>query len=444
MANVTLDQHFTYKLLIKAVVPSIVMMIFTSLYSIVDGLFISNFAGKDAFASVNFIFPLIMLIGGLGFMMGAGGSALVCKIRGAGDPVKANKIFGFLALCTLILGLVMAGVGIALIRPVAKVLGATSEMMPYVVTYGTIMLCGMPLFMLQNFFQSFLIAAERPRLGLVATLCSGFGNIIGDALLVGLFKLGIVGAASATVTAYAIGTIIPLIHFLNKKSDCWLKLSSISIDFKALGQTVWNGLSELVSNIAMSVVGLLYNYELLRYFGEDGVSAYGVIMYVGFIFVAIFIGYSMGVAPIISYNYGAQNHNELHNVFKKSLVFIAISSVAMVVLAEGLAYPISSIFVGYDSELMNLSIKGMMIYFIGYAFCGFSIFGSNLFTALNNGTISSIVSVSRTLVFESTCIVVLPLIFGRELIFASYAVAEFLSVIINFVFIWVYRKKYHY
>ncbi|MCQ2772526.1 MAG: MATE family efflux transporter, partial [Bacilli bacterium] len=296
MSNVTLDQHFNYRLLLKAVIPSIIMMIFTSLYSIVDGLFISRFAGKAAFAAVNLIFPYIMMVGGTGFMMGAGGSALVCKIRGEGDSEKANKIFGFLILCTLILGVIISVFSIVFIEPIGIALGADADMLPHVKLYGTIMLSGMALFMLQNCFQSFLRAAERPRLGLICTVGSGITNMIGDALLVGLFDLGVLGAGLATVSSYLVGTVIPLFLFLNKKSSCWLKLRSISFDFRALGRTVWNGLSELVSNIAMSVVGLLYNFELMKYFGEDGVAAYGVIMYVGFVFVAVFIGYSMGVA----------------------------------------------------------------------------------------------------------------------------------------------------
>ncbi|MCQ2796839.1 MAG: polysaccharide biosynthesis C-terminal domain-containing protein [Bacilli bacterium] len=444
MKNVSLDQHFSFRLLLRAVIPSILMMIFTSIYSIVDGLFVSNFAGKLPFASINLIFPFVMVVGAIGFMMGTGGTALVCKVRGEGDPVRANKVFSLVVYATIAIGIAVSTVCIIAFKPIAIAMGATEEMLPYCLVYGRILLAGVTLFMLQNLFQSFLMAAERPRFGLWITIAAGVMNMVLDALLVGIFKLGIVGAAAATVSAEAVGALIPLFYFISKRNKSWLRLGRPQMDFKALGKTMWNGSSELVANIAMSLVSIAYNKQLMVYYGENGVAAYGVIMYVGFVFVAIFIGYSMGVAPIVSFNYGANNKKELNNLVVKSLIFMLFASIAMVGSAELLADLVAQWFTGYDASLKELTSMGMRVFFLGYAFCGYSIFVSSFFTALNNGTISAISSVSRSLVFELASVIVLPLILGPEWIFASYIVSEVLSLIENAIFLFCFNKKYGY
>ncbi len=442
--SVSLDQHFSFKLLIKAVIPSILMMIFTSIYSIVDGLFISNFAGKASFAAINLIYPFVMVIGAIGFMMGAGGSALVCKTRGQGDPVKANKIFSLVIYSTVVIGILVSVVCIVFFKPIALAMGATAEMLPYCLVYGRILLASITFFMLQNLFQSFLVAAERARFGLYITLSSGLLNMILDALLVGLFRLGVTGAGLATLSAQAVGALIPFFYFVSKKNKSWLHLGKAEMDFKALGKTIWNGSSELIANIAMSLVSIVYNYQLLRFYGEDGVAAYGVIMYVGFVFVAVFIGYSMGVAPIVSFHFGADNKKELNSLLTKSMLFMLVASILMVVSAEALANVIAGWFVGYSPELEELTSMAMRIFFIGYAFCGYSIFTSNFFTALNNGTISAISSVSRSIVFELSCVLILPSLLGPEWIFAAYVLSEVLALIENVVFIFAFNKKYGY
>ncbi len=444
MKNVSLDQHFSFKLLLKAVIPSILMMIFTSIYSIVDGLFVSNFAGELSFEAVNLIMPFVMVIGAIGFMMGTGGSALVCKIRGQGDQVKANKIFSLVIYSTIVIGVVVSSICIIFFKPIAIAMGASDEMLPYCLNYGRILLGGITLFMLQNLFQSFLVAAERPRFGLWITLAAGVMNIVLDAVLVGALNLGVIGAASATVASEAVGALIPLFYFISRKNRSWLRLGKMQFDIKALFQTMWNGLSELVSNIAMSLVSIVYNKQLMNFYGSKGVAAYGVIMYVGFIFVAIYIGYSMGVAPIVSYHYGAGNKKELWNLLKKSMIFMFFSSILMVGLAELLSGVIAKMYVGYNPELEELTETAMRIFFLGYAFCGYSIFTSSFFTALNNGTISAISSVSRSLVFELACVIVLPLIFGQEWIFVSYIVSEVLALIENAIFMLCFNKKYGY
>lgn len=440
---VHLDEHFTYKKIGKAVFAPILMMIFTSVYGIVDGIFVSNFVGKTAFAALNLVMPVIMIIGALGFMMGAGGSALVGKTLGEGDKEQANKIFSGIVYSTMILGAVVTLAVIFFIEPISKLLGATEEMLPYCTLYGQIIVGGITLFMLQNLFQTFFIVAEKSVLGFIVTLVAGITNIALDAAFVAGAHLGLAGAAYATVIGQFLGAIIPIIYFACKNSST-LRLGKPTFAPKMLLKTVTNGSSELLSNVAASIVGMVYNLQLLKFAGEDGVSAYGVIMYASFIFAAVFLGYAIGVAPIISFNYGAQNHDEMKNVLKKSVVLNVIAGVIMTVLSVALARPLSKIFVGYDAALLDMTTVAMRIYSISFIFMGLNIFTSSFFTALNNGLISAIVSFARTLVFQISAVMLLPLAFGLNGIWAAIIVAELLALILGVIFILTNRKKYGY
>lgn len=441
--KIQLSEHFNYKKLLRFTLPSIIMMIFTSIYSVVDGFFVSNFVGKTPFAAVNFIMPFLMILGAFGFMFGTGGSALISKTMGEGDKERAKQLFSLFIYVSAGCGVVIAAAGIIFIRPVAALLGADGTMLEDCVRYGRIILIALPAYMLQFEFQSFFVAAEKPHLGLVVTIAAGVTNMTLDALLVAVFSLGLVGAAAATAISQCVGGIIPPIYFLCPNSSI-LRLTRTKFDGRALFKACTNGASELMSNISMSIVGMLYNMQLIKYAGENGVAAYGVLMYVNFIFLAAFIGYSVGTAPIIGYNYGSGNHSELKNLLKKSLCLIGIFSVAMVVAAEGLAHPLASMFVGYDLELFKMTLRGFMIYSFSFLFSGMAIFGSSFFTALNDGLISALISFLRTLVFQVAAVLIFPLIWGIDGIWVSIVAAELMAVSVTVMFLLMKRKKYHY
>lgn len=440
---IKLSDHFSFSKLIKFVLPTIVMMIFTSIYSVVDGFFVSNFAGKTSFAAINLIMPVLMIIGAIGFMFGAGGSALVAKTLGEKNREKANKIFSLIIVTALVLGVILSTVGNLLIKNIAFLLGARGELLRLSTVYGRILLISMPFFMLQNIFQSFFVTAEKPKLGLAVTLAAGVTNIVLDALFIGVFEWGIVGAAVATSLSEFLGGFVPLLYFLSKNSST-LRLVRPEFNGRALLKTATNGSSEFVTNISMSVVGALYNLQLMKYAGENGIAAYGVIMYVSFSFVAIFLGFSIGASPIIGYNYGAKNTSELKNVFRKCLFFVSAAGVALMGLALILSAPLSKFFVGYDEELFRLTLHGFRIYALSFLLNGFGVFGSAFFTALNNGIISAVISFLRILVFQTAAITVLPIFFRIEGVWWAIVVAEILAATTAFFFIFKNKKKYGY
>lgn len=419
------------------------MMVFTSIYGVVDGFFVSNFAGKTPFAAINHIMPFVMVIGGMGFMIGTGGTALVSKVLGEGDRKKANEFFTMMIIFVLILAAVVSALGIAFIRPVAKFLGADEQMMGYCVVYGRIVIGFSAAFMLQNVFQSFLIAAEKPKLGLITILAAGCTNMVLDALFVGVFKWGVAGAAVATGISECVGGCIPLIYFIMPNKSL-LRVVKTKLDIKAILQACGNGSSELMSNISSSVVGMLYNIQLGRLAGENGIAAYGVLMYVQFVFIAIFIGYSIGVAPIIGYNYGAQNYAELKSMRKKSMLIMGVLGVILSAVAFCFAKPLAKIFVSYDAELLALTVRAFKIYAIHFLLCGFNIFASSFFTALNNGGVSAAISFLRTLVFQSAAVIIMPIMFGVNGIWWAVVVAEVCAFIISTTFLIIKRKKYNY
>ena len=424
--------------------PSIVMMIFTSIYGVVDGFFVSNFAGDTAFTAVSFIYPFIMILGSVGFMFGAGGSALIGKTLGEGHPNRANRLFSLFVYSTIVCGIVLGVVGLFLLEPVAKILGAEGEMLHLCVDYGQIILVALPFYMLQFEFQSFFITAEKPHLGLVTTLCSGGANIVLDALLVGVFPLGARGAAWATAVSQAVGAIIPLVYFFRKNNSSLLQLGKTRFNGRALWQATTNGSSELMSNVAMSLVGMLYNAQLLKIAGEHGVAAYGVLMYVGMIFNAVFIGYSVGIAPVVSYHFGAQNKEELRGLLKKSCVLTGLSSIVMFALSEGLSYPLSKLYVGYNAELLEMTHRAFLLFSTAFLFMGYAIFFSSFFTALNDGLTSALISFLRTLVFQVAAVLILPMIWGLDGIWISVTFAELMAMLTALVFLFAKRKKYGY
>ena len=441
--NIQLSDHFTYKKLLHFTLPSIFMMIFTSIYGMVDGFFVSNFVGKTPFAAVNFIMPFLMILGAAGFMFGTGGSALISKTMGEGDDQKAHSLFSLFIYVSILCGIIIAAAGFAFIRPVAVLLGAQDTMLEDCVIYGRIILLALLAFLLQYEFQSFFVTAGKPQLGLAVTVASGVTNMVLDALLVAVFSLGLPGAAAATAFSQIVGGIIPLFYFF-RPNKSFLRLTKTKYDGRAIFKACTNGSSELMSNISMSLVSMLYNAQLIAYAGEDGVAAYGVLMYVNMIFLAAFIGYSVGTAPVIGYHYGAQNHRELKSLLKKSLTIIAVLSVAMLAAAEILARPLATLYVGYDPELLSLTLRGFVIFSFSFLFAGIAIYGSSFFTALNNGLVSALISFLRTMVFQIAAVLIFPLIWGIDGIWGSIVIAELMAALVTILFVLAMRKKYHY
>ncbi len=441
--KIELSEHFTYKKLIKFTIPTIIMMIFTSIYGVVDGIFVSNFVGSDSFAAVNLIMPALMIFGTLGFMIGTGGSALVSKTIGEGDIKKANRYFSMLLYILIIVSLILTIIAVVMVKPMSKLLGAEGEILQDCITYGTVLIIFLIPFVLQNCFQSFLIVAEKPTFGLVISIITGISNMILDWLFMYVLKQGVFGAALATGISQTIGGIVPLIYFI-RPNRSKLKLVKTKIEWKAILQACVNGSSEMLTNLSLSLVNMLYNMQLMKYIGADGVVAYGIIMYVGFIFVGTYLGYSLGTAPIIGYHYGAGNTDELKNLLKKSIKLIGITSLIMTIIAEITSKILASIFVSYDIELLDMTANAIRIFSISYLISGFNIFSSSFFTALNNGIVSGAISFLRTLLFQVAMIFILPAIWGVNGIWLAVVFAEILALIVSIIFLYINREKYQY
>ena len=441
--SIQLSDHFTYRRLIRFVIPSVAMMILTSIYGVVDGLFVSNFVGKTPFAAVNLVIPFTMILGAFGFMLGTGGTALVAKTLGEGRQEEANRIFSMLIYFALGLGVLLTIFGIAVLKGIVIKMGADDAMLRHCMIYGRIVLLGIPFYMLQNMFQNFLIAAEKPQLGLIVTIAAGVTNMVLDALFIAVLGWGVAGAAAATALGQCVGGLVPFAYFARKNSS---KLSLVKTRLMggALFHACTNGSSELVSNVSMSLVGMLYNLQLMKFAGENGVAAYGVIMYVNFIFIAIFLGYAYGSAPIVAFNYGARRTEELQNVLKKSLKLILGTGISLFLIATVFAGVLSGLFVGYDAELYRLTVRGFHLYAISFLLCGFNIYGSSFFTALNNGVVSAAISFLRTVVFEVAAILILPVFFGVDGIWCAITVAELASILITIGAFSALRRRYQY
>lgn len=441
--NIQLSDHFTYRRLIRFVIPSVAMMILTSIYGVVDGLFVSNFVGKTPFAAVNLVIPFTMILGAFGFMLGTGGTALVAKTLGEGRQEEANRIFSMLIYFALGLGVLLTIFGIAVLKGIVIKMGADDAMLRHCMIYGRIVLLGIPFYMLQNMFQNFLIAAEKPQLGLIVTIAAGVTNMVLDALFIAVLGWGVAGAAAATALGQCVGGLVPFVYFARKNSS---KLSLVKTRLMggALFHACTNGSSELVSNVSMSLVGMLYNLQLMKFAGENGVAAYGVIMYVNFIFIAIFLGYAYGSAPIVAFNYGARRTEELQNVLKKSLKLILGTGISLFLIATVFAGVLSGLFVGYDAQLYAMTVRGLRFYAVSFLLSGFNIFGSSFFTALNNGVVSAAISFLRTVVFEVAAILILPVFFGVDGIWCAITVAELASILITIGAFSALRRRYQY
>lgn len=441
---IQLSDHFTLGRLFRFCLPSVVMMVFTSIYGVVDGYFVSNFVGKTPFAGVNLIMPFLMILGGVGFMVGTGGSALVAKYLGEKNDDQARRVFSMMIILTIILGVSTSVLGIVFAEQVAVLLGAEGEMIGYCVTYARTCLIFNTMFMFQNVFQSFLVTAERPKLGLVVVVAAGCTNMVLDALFIAVFQLGVVGAALATGLSQTVGGLLPLIFFLRKNNGSKLHMVRTRLELRPIIQACTNGASELMTSISSSIVSMLYNFQLLNLAGENGVSAYGVLMYVQFIFAAVFIGYSIGTSPIVGYNYGAQNYAELKNMRSKSIKTMLTAGAVMVVIAELLAPVLAGIFVGYDQELFEMTVHAFRLFSFTFLLSGFNIWCSSFFTALNNGAISAAVSFLRTLVFQLAAVLILPIFFKLDGVWISVAFAEVCAFVISVIFLIAKKKKYNY
>lgn len=441
---IQLSDHFTYHRLLRFTFPSIIMMIFTSIYGVVDGFFVSNYVGKTSFAAVNLIMPVLMILGCVGFMFGTGGAALVAMTLGEKKEKRAREFFSMNVCVSALAGLVLAVLGMIFLRPIAILLKAEGQLLEDCILYGRIILSALPFFVLQYEFQCLFSTAEKPKLGLLVTVIAGCTNMLLDALFVAVFNFGVVGAAVATAMSQFVGGFIPILYFAKKRGESKLYLCRFHFDGKALLKACSNGASEFMSNVSFSLVGMLYNLQLIRFAGENGIAAYGVLMYVSMIFQAIFIGYAVGVSPIVGYHYGAQNHAELKGILKKSLILTGIASVLMFAAGEGLARPLSKLFVGYDETLLSITLEAFFIYSFSFLLCGIPIFGSSFFTALNDGLTSALISFLRTLVFQVAFVLIMPEIWKLTGIWLSIVFAEVAAVVVTVCFLIGKRKKYGY
>ena len=442
--TIQLSEHFTYKKIFRFALPSIVMMVFTSIYGVVDGTFVSNFVGKTPFAAVNLVWPFLMILGAFGFMIGTGGSALVAKTLGEDKKEDANRYFTMLITLVIILGLLLTILGLIVIRPLSSALGASGQMLEDCVTYGRTLVIFNTAFMLQSVFQSLFITAEKPRLGLIMTVIAGLTNMVLDALFIAVFKWGLVGAALATGLSQCIGGVLPLIYFMSPKNDTALKFVKTKLEGTVLLKACANGVSELMTTVSSSLVSMLYNFQLMRLAGQNGIAAYGAVMYVEFAFVAVFIGYSIGTAPIVSYHYGAGNNDEVKNMLQKSFKIMSILGITMMLLAQMLASPLAKVFVGYDKELFDMTVHGFRLFSFYFILAGINIYSSSFFTALNNGIISAIISFSRTLGFETLSVIILPIFFKLDGVWMAITVAEICAFVISMSFLISKREKYNY
>lgn len=440
---IKLSDSFNYKKLLRYTFPAVIMLVFTSIYGVVDGFFVSNFVGKTPFAAVNFIMPLMMILGSVGFMFGTGGSALIAKTFGEGDKQKANKIFSLIIYISLAISIVLTVLAIIFMRPIASALGADGQLLEDSITYGRLVAIAIPAFVLQTEFQILFATAEKPKIGLYITIAAGVTNILLDALFIVVFSWGLVGAAVATALSLFVGGVVPL-FFFGRKNSSLLRLTKTKFDGQALLRTITNGSSEFVNHISMSIVGVLFNMQLLKYAGVDGVAAYGVIMYVNMIFISVYLGYAVGVAPIISYHFGAKNSNELKGLLKKSVVIMGGFSLIMFALAQFLAKPMSIVFVGYDQGLMDMTQRALFLYAFSFLFSGVGIFGSSFFTAMNDGLVSALIAFMRTLIFQTGAVFIFPLLWGVDGIWLSVVLAEAMALLVTILFFIGNRRKYHY
>lgn len=441
--RILLSDHFNYRKLLRFTLPSMVTLVFTSIYGVVDGFFVSNFVGKTPFTAVNFIMPFLMMLGCAGFMFGTGGGALIAMTLGQGKEEKARSLFSLIVYVSGILGIILAVLGFVFLKPLAVLLGAEGQLLADSLTYGRIILLAIPAYILQYEFQCLFATAEKASLGLGVTIAAGCTNIVLDALFVAVFHWGLPGAAAATAVSQLVGGVIPLIYFA-RPNNSLLKLGRTKFDGRALVKTCANGSSELLNNISMSLVNMLYNLQLLKYIGEDGVAAYGVLMYVSLVFQAVFIGYSVGTAPVIGYHYGAQNTLELKGLLRKSLVLLGAFAAAMFGASYLLARPLSFVFTGYDEELLALTVRAFSLFAFSFLFSGYVIFGSSFFTALNNGLISAAISILRTMVFQVLAVLIFPLFWKVDGIWLSMAAAELLALAVTVLFLHAEKKRYGY
>ena len=442
--TIQLSEHFTYKKIFRFALPSIVMMVFTSIYGVVDGTFVSNFVGKTPFAAVNLVWPFLMILGAFGFMIGTGGSALVAKTLGENKKEDANRYFTMLITLVVILGVLLTIIGLIVLRPLSSALGASGQMLEDCVTYGRTLMIFNTAFMLQSVFQSLFITAEKPRLGLIMTVAAGLTNMVLDALFIAVFKWGLVGAALASGLSQCIGGILPLIYFLSSKNDTPLKFVKTKMEGKVLLKACANGASELMTTVSSSLVSMLYNFQLMRLAGQNGIAAYGAVMYVEFAFIAVFIGYSIGTAPIVSYHYGSGNNDEVKNMLQKSFKIMSILGITMMVIAQILASPLAKVFVGYDKQLFDMTVHGFRLFSFYFILAGINIYASSFFTALNNGMISAIISFSRTLGFETLAVIILPIFLQLDGVWLAITVAEICAFVISISFLIAKKEKYHY
>lgn len=445
MERIKLSDHFTYIRLLRFTMPTILMLLSASLYGVVDGLFIANCAGKTAFAAVNLIWPFPMLLGAIGYMFGAGGCALVSKTMGEGYYERARSYFTMLTITAVACGFLFASIGIFFIDDIANMLGAKSGMIHVnCVVYGRYIMAAMPLFILQCMFQPYMIAAEKPKWGLAIIFVAGCVNVLLDYYFLYNKNMGVAGAGLATMISQAVGAVLPMFLFVGKKHSKLYFVSKIKIEPLVLAKTCANGASEFIVNASMPFVNLLYVYALWKVAGEDGVGAYGVIMYVNIVFFSFYNGLAMGSSPIISFHYGAHQMYEVRNVKRIVFCLLSISGLLLFVVAELTSPMIAGLFSKGDEVFGDIIERSFSLYALSFLFAPYNIYASAFFTALNNGKVSAAISFSRILFFQVGALLTLPIWFGIDGFWMALPIAEVLCLGLSIFLYLKFKPLYNY
>lgn len=426
--NNSIGREFGFFSLLKFALPSVIMMMVMGLYSMVDSMFVSRFVSTNALSAINVVYPVINLLIGLGVMLASGGSAVIAAKMGAGKTDEARRDFSMIVTIGLASSIVIAVAGLIFIRPIVTFLGASELLVDYAVTYLAIILMFAPANMLQMLFQMFFVTAGRPGLGLTFIIGAGLVNAVLDYVFIVPLGMGIAGAALATGIGYLIPAAAGLIFFFGKKKELYFTKPKFSA--AVLGSSCSNGSSEMVSNLSMAVVTLVFNRIMMNLAGEDGVAAVTIVMYAQFLLSSIFMGFSLGVQPVISFHHGAGNRRNLKGIYRHCIVFIAIAAVSVFAVAMTLGPTLTTIFTPKDTNVWTLAVRGFMILPFCFLLEGFSIYASAAFTALGDGKTSALISFLRTFLFILTGLLTLPLAFGIDGVWLAVPVAELCSVLV--------------
>lgn len=436
-------QEFNLISLLRFVAPTVVMLVFMSLYQMVDAVFVSKFVGENALSALNIVYPFPSIVIAVSIMLATGGSAIIARNMGEGKEKEAKENFSFIVLVGAVIGVAIATAGILFIEPLIYMLGATPSLYDYCYEYLFILVLSVPLSVFQMLFQSFFVTAGKPHLGLTLTVLGGVSNIVLDYVFIVLCGFGVSGAALATSIGYSIPGLFGLIYFAVSRKGTLYFVKPV-FRWGVLFKCCINGSSEMVNNLAVAVTTFLFNVLMLKYEGEAGVAAITIVLYAQFLMTSAFMGFSSGIAPVVSFNYGSGNVRQLKKIFKISVWVIAVVSAAVFVIAETCSDVVIMVFTPAGSEVFGLTKYGFAIFSFSFLCTGMNIFASALFTAFSNGKISAILSFLRTFVFLTACLLFLPLFWGVDGIWLAVPVAEVMALFVSVYYLVRFKKVYQY